>query len=101
MHSADGRFVIIYNGEVYSHAAIRIEIEATGHCFKGHSDTEVIVEQIARSGVRAIVDRLIGMFAIAVWDKKRSHAHVWFAIGLGSSRSIGANSAGFSSSAPN
>jgi asparagine synthase (glutamine-hydrolysing) len=70
MPSADGRYVIIYNGEVYSHFAIRAEIEATGHRFRGHSDTEVIVESIARSGVRATVDRLIGMFAIAVWDKK-------------------------------
>jgi asparagine synthase (glutamine-hydrolysing) len=70
MVSADGRFIIIYNGEVYSHTTIRAEIEATGHCFRGHSDTEVIVESIARSGVRATVDRLIGMFAIAVWDKK-------------------------------
>jgi asparagine synthase (glutamine-hydrolysing) len=70
MLSADGRFVIVYNGEVYSHTAIRTEIEATGHRFRGHSDTEVIVESIARSGVRATVDRLIGMFAIAVWDKK-------------------------------
>jgi asparagine synthase (glutamine-hydrolysing) len=70
MHSADGRFVIVYNGEVYSHAAIRTEIEATGHRFRGHSDTEVMLESIARYGVRATVDRLIGMFAFAIWDKR-------------------------------
>ncbi len=70
MHSADGRFVIVYNGEVYSHFEIGKEIEATGHRFRGHSDTEVILESIARYGVRATAERLIGMFAIAVWDKK-------------------------------
>ena len=69
MHSADGRYVIIYNGEVFSHAEIRKEIEATGHRFRGHSDTEVILESIARVGVRATVDRLIGMFAFVIWDK--------------------------------
>lgn len=71
MHSADGRFVIVYNGEVYSHTEIRAEIEATtGLRFRGHSDTEVILESIARYGLRGTVDRLIGMFAIAVWDRK-------------------------------
>jgi asparagine synthase (glutamine-hydrolysing) len=70
MHSANGRYVIVYNGEVYSHAEIRAEIEATGHRFRGHSDTEVMLESIARVGVRATIDRLIGMFALAIWDKQ-------------------------------
>ncbi|WP_455153276.1 asparagine synthase (glutamine-hydrolyzing) [Bradyrhizobium cenepequi] len=71
MHSSDGRFVIIYNGEVYSHLSIRAEIEATGHRFQGHSDTEVILESFARYGIRETADRLIGMFAIAIWDKQK------------------------------
>ncbi len=70
MHSADGRYVISYNGEVYSHLEIRADIEATGHQFRGHSDTEVIVEAVARYGVAATAARLIGMFAFAIWDKK-------------------------------
>jgi asparagine synthase (glutamine-hydrolysing) len=70
MHSADGRFVISYNGEVYSHLPIRAEIEATGHQFRGHSDTEVMLESFARYGIRATTERLIGMFAIAVWDRR-------------------------------
>ena len=70
MHSADGRYVIVYNGEVYSHAEIRAEIEATGHRFRGHSDTEVMLESIARVGVRSTIDRLIGMFALAIWDRQ-------------------------------
>jgi len=69
MHSADGRYVISYNGEVYSHLEIRADIEATGHRFRGHSDTEVIVEAVARYGVAATASRLIGMFAFAIWDR--------------------------------
>lgn len=69
MHSADGRYIISYNGEVYSHLAIRADIEATGHQFRGHSDTEVIVEAVARYGVAATASRLIGMFAFAIWDR--------------------------------
>lgn len=70
MHSADGRYIISYNGEVYSHLAIRKQIEETGHRFRGHSDTEVIVEAIARYGAAATAARLIGMFAFAIWDRK-------------------------------
>jgi asparagine synthase (glutamine-hydrolysing) len=70
MLSANGRYVIVYNGEVYSHAEIRAEIEATGHQFRGQSDTEVILESIDRVGIRATADRLIGMFALAAWDRK-------------------------------
>jgi asparagine synthase (glutamine-hydrolysing) len=71
MHSSDGRFVVSYNGEVYNHAEIRRELEAEGQSFRGHSDTEVILESIARHGVPATICRLIGMFAIAVWDRKQ------------------------------
>jgi asparagine synthase (glutamine-hydrolysing) len=70
MHSSDGRFVVSYNGEVYNHSEIRSELEAEGQCFRGHSDTEVIVESIARRGASATIRRLIGMFAIAVWDRR-------------------------------
>jgi asparagine synthase (glutamine-hydrolysing) len=70
MTSADGRFVITYNGEVYSHLEIRAELEAKGVRFRGRSDTEVILESIAQHGVSATAKRLIGMFALAVWDKQ-------------------------------
>ena len=70
MISASGRHVITYNGEIYSAAEIRPELEALGHRFKGHSDTEVIVEAVDEWGVPATINRLIGMFAFAIWDRK-------------------------------
>lgn len=70
MTSANGRFVIAYNGEVYEHGAIRHDLEQIGIQFRGHSDTEVILESCAHFGVPATLPRLVGMFAFALWDKK-------------------------------
>jgi asparagine synthase (glutamine-hydrolysing) len=70
MASADGRFVIIYNGEVYSYQPIAAELSARGHKFNGHSDTEVIVNAFAVNGIEATLKRMIGMFAIALWDRR-------------------------------
>ena len=70
MTSSCGRYVITYNGEIYSSDEVKPELEALGHRFRGHSDTEVIIEAIAEWGLRATVERLIGMFAFAVWDRK-------------------------------
>jgi asparagine synthase (glutamine-hydrolysing) len=70
MISADGRFVIIYNGEVYSHQPIAAELAARGHHFRGHSDTEVILNSFAENGIEPTLNRMIGMFAIALWDRR-------------------------------
>ncbi len=70
MVSSCGRFVISFNGEVYNFAEIRPELEALGRKFRGHSDTEVIVEACAEWGVEVTVKRLIGMFAMALWDRR-------------------------------
>lgn len=70
MLSSDGRYVINYNGEVYNADELRGDLQAAGRPFRGHSDTEVIVEGVAVWGVRATIERLIGMFALAVWDRQ-------------------------------
>jgi asparagine synthase (glutamine-hydrolysing) len=70
MVSSCGRCVISYNGEIYNAADLRPELEAKGRRFKGHSDTEVLVEAIAEWGLGESVERLIGMFAFAVWDRQ-------------------------------
>ncbi len=69
MVSADGRYVIAYNGEVYNFPELRAELEAGGVAFRGSCDTEVVVEAIAAWGLEAALGRMIGMFVLALWDK--------------------------------
>jgi asparagine synthase (glutamine-hydrolysing) len=70
-HSADGRWVVTYNGELYNARELRQEIEADGHRggWRGHSDTEVLIEAVARWGVPDAMQRLNGMFGMALWDR--------------------------------
>jgi asparagine synthase (glutamine-hydrolysing) len=68
--SSCGRFVISYNGEIYNAGELRLELEAAGRSFRGHCDTEVIVEGAAVWGVEATTRRVIGMFAIVLWDRR-------------------------------
>ena len=68
MTSADGRWTVAYNGEIYNYRDLRAELERAGVAFRGHSDTEVMLEHVARFGVLPTVERLVGMFAIALWD---------------------------------
>ncbi len=69
MLSADGRFVLALNGEIYNAADIRAEL-GTAIVWRGHSDTEVLAEAIALWGLEAALTRANGMFALAVWDRR-------------------------------
>lgn len=68
MQSRCGRFAIAYNGEIYNHADLRRDLSTRGHSFRGHSDTEVLVEGFSEWGIEATIKRSHGMFAIAAWD---------------------------------
>ncbi|WP_207479321.1 asparagine synthase (glutamine-hydrolyzing) [Arenibaculum pallidiluteum] len=76
MVSASGRTVIAYNGEIYNADEIRPALEARGVRFRGHSDTEVIVEACEAWGVPEAMRRINGMFAIAVWDRFERRLHL-------------------------
>ena len=74
MASANGRFVITYNGEIYNHREIRSELEAQGKApdggWRGGSDTETLIEAIAAWGLRPAIEKCVGMFAFGLWDRK-------------------------------
>ncbi len=72
MHSADRRYVITFNGEVYNYRDIRRELEAAGCSMRSDSDTEVLLEACALWGVEAALARVVGMFAFALWDRRTS-----------------------------
>ncbi|OLE73259.1 MAG: asparagine synthase (glutamine-hydrolyzing), partial [Cyanobacteria bacterium 13_1_40CM_2_61_4] len=71
MRSANGRFILVFNGEVYNYRSVRRDLESIGCAFRGNSDTEVILAAFERWGICQSVHRFIGMFAIAVWDVER------------------------------
>jgi len=66
----DGTVWVVFNGEIYNFADIRVELEAAGHRFRTHTDTEVIVHAYEQWGDLA-VERFRGMFAFALWDDRR------------------------------
>lgn len=68
MRSADGRFLIVFNGEIYNYRELRSELQGNGQCFRTDSDTEVLLCAWAIWGTGCL-RRLIGMFAFAVWDR--------------------------------
>ncbi len=77
MSSASGRWVIAYNGELYNAPALRTELEALrARRWRGHSDTELLIEAIEAFGVRGAVERANGMFAFAAWDTESRTLHL-------------------------
>jgi asparagine synthase (glutamine-hydrolysing) len=78
MASPDGRYVITFNGEIYNYLDIRRGLEAGGSAprWRGHSDTEVILAAIVRWGLGPTLERMTGMFALAIWDREERTLHV-------------------------
>jgi asparagine synthase (glutamine-hydrolysing) len=70
MVSEDGRFALTFNGEIYNYQELRQDLEAQGEILRGRSDTEILLRLLMREGP-ACLDRLVGMFAFALWDREK------------------------------
>ncbi|HEY9144963.1 MAG TPA: asparagine synthetase B, partial [Arenimonas sp.] len=77
MLTRDGRWALIFNGEIYNHGALRAELATLGHSFRGHSDTEVLLAAIGEWGVEQALQKSNGMLALAAWDRKQRR--LWLA----------------------
>ncbi len=70
MMSPDHNIGVVFNGAIYNFRQLRLELEAEGYEFKSHSDTEVLIHGYAWWGIDALVARIRGMFAFALWDER-------------------------------
>ena len=78
MASVGGRHVLAFNGEIYNHLDIRRQLQAAGvhTAWRGHSDTETLLRAIEHWGIEAALQRTVGMFAIALWDRAQRTLHL-------------------------
>ena len=76
MISADGRYAIVFNGEIYNFLELRQQLTQYGHKFRGHSDTEIMLVGFSQWGVEAAIERFNGMFAFALWDRQERLLHL-------------------------
>ena len=77
MVSACTRYVLTYNGEIYNFGELRLDLESRGRsAWRGCSDTEVLVEAIAEYGIENALQKINGMFALALWDRRERRLHL-------------------------
>lgn len=78
MVSACGRYVVAFNGEIYNHITLRRDLESLNGAppWRGHSDTETLLAAIAHWGLEASLQRFVGMFALALWDRQERTLHL-------------------------
>ncbi len=76
MASVDGRYMVVYNGEIYNFISLRRTLEDAGFRFKGHSDTEVLLAAVMHWGVNTALQKINGMFAMALWDTQQKELHL-------------------------
>lgn len=76
MGSASGRFQMVFNGEIYNFRELRRELKGKGFHFRGDSDSEVILAAVEAWGIQSALKRLVGMFAIAIWDDRDEVLHL-------------------------
>jgi asparagine synthase (glutamine-hydrolysing) len=70
MVSVCGRYVLVFNGEIYNHLDLRAQLGEAGRAWKGHSDTETLLACIQMWGLQRTLGQAVGMFAVALWDRK-------------------------------
>lgn len=75
MRSNSGRFVIVFNGEIYNHMELRSELSQTSH-WRGSSDTETLLAGFEAWGIEKTLEKTVGMFAIAIWDQTNKRLHL-------------------------
>jgi asparagine synthase (glutamine-hydrolysing) len=72
MLSHSGRYVLVFNGEIYNFETLRKSMDPFGIPWRGHSDTEVLLAGIERWGLEATLQQCVGMFALALWDRQKA-----------------------------
>ncbi|MEM9804834.1 MAG: asparagine synthase (glutamine-hydrolyzing) [Cyanobacteria bacterium P01_D01_bin.56] len=76
MMSDNGRYVLVFNGEIYNFSDLRQQLLNLGHGFRGYSDTEVMLAGFCQWGVKMALERFVGMFAFALWDRQNRCLHL-------------------------
>lgn len=76
MHSADGRWVMVFNGEIYNFPALRQRVTDRGLTLRGRSDTEILLEHAGLFGLPETLERAVGMFALALWDRREQRLFI-------------------------